>query len=145
MRKAGLAVAAGVGIGLAIVLRQQRREARRAVFSKVFGPQLTAMIHDRRVQRVARQLSEHKSGRPISLRKKAVAHQVPKAGDLDLSGLDIDPELVNEATTIKLDEWKQELESQREWFQSPTVDEAEAILLGAGWKDQQDAGVTTWA
>jgi len=43
---------------------------------------------------------------------------VPKAGDLDLSGLDIDPEAVNEATSIKLDEWKQELESQREWFQS---------------------------
>src|SRR5437868_13546552 len=43
---------------------------------------------------------------------------VPKAGDLDLSGLDIDPELVNEATSIKLDEWKGELESQREWFQS---------------------------
>jgi len=43
---------------------------------------------------------------------------VPKAGDLDLSGLDIDPELVNEATSIKLDEWKGELESQNEWFQS---------------------------
>ena len=43
---------------------------------------------------------------------------VPKAGDLDLSGLDIDPEAVNEATSIKLEEWKQELESQREWFQS---------------------------
>ena len=56
MRKAGLAVAAGVGIGLAIVLRQQRREARRAVLSKVFGPQLTTLIHERRVQRVARQL-----------------------------------------------------------------------------------------
>src|SRR5438105_3088033 len=82
MRKAGVAAAAGVGIGLAIVLRQQRREARRAVLAKVFGPQLSARIHDRRVQRVARQLSEHRSGRPISLRKKAVAHQVPKAGDL---------------------------------------------------------------
>jgi phosphoenolpyruvate carboxykinase (GTP) len=43
---------------------------------------------------------------------------VPKAGDLDLSGLAINPESVNEATSIKLDEWKQELESQREWFQS---------------------------
>ena len=95
MRKAGLAVAAGVGIGLAIVLRQQRREARRAVFSKVLGPQLTTLIHERRVQRVARQLREHRSGRPISLRKRAVAHQVPKAGDLrrrdekiDISDLD---------------------------------------------------------
>ena len=41
---------------------------------------------------------------------------VPKAGDLDLSGLDIDPDIVNEATSINLEEWKQELESQREWF-----------------------------
>ena len=46
MRKAGVAAAAGVGIGLAIVLRQQRREARRAVLAKVFGPQLSARIHD---------------------------------------------------------------------------------------------------
>ncbi|HVE85271.1 MAG TPA: phosphoenolpyruvate carboxykinase (GTP) [Myxococcales bacterium] len=43
---------------------------------------------------------------------------VPKAGDLDLSGLDIDPEAVNDATSIKLEEWKVELESQKEWFES---------------------------
>ena len=35
---------------------------------------------------------------------------VPKAGDLDLSGLDIPPEQVDEATHIDLDEWKEELE-----------------------------------
>ena len=41
---------------------------------------------------------------------------VPKAGDLDLSGLDISPEAVNEATSINLEEWKTELDSQEEFF-----------------------------
>ncbi len=41
---------------------------------------------------------------------------VPKAGDLDLSGLDIPAEAVNEATSINLAEWKAELESQEEFF-----------------------------
>jgi phosphoenolpyruvate carboxykinase (GTP) len=38
---------------------------------------------------------------------------VPKAGDLDLSGLDVPHEQVDEATHIDLDEWKTELESHR--------------------------------
>jgi phosphoenolpyruvate carboxykinase (GTP) len=41
---------------------------------------------------------------------------VPKAGDLDLSGLDIASERVDEATSIDLDEWRVELESQGEFF-----------------------------
>jgi phosphoenolpyruvate carboxykinase (GTP) len=41
---------------------------------------------------------------------------VPKAGDLDLSGLDIPPEAVNEATSVNLQDWKVELESQEEFF-----------------------------
>ena len=41
---------------------------------------------------------------------------VPKAGDLDLSGLDVPAEDVNEATSINLDEWKTELQSQEEFF-----------------------------
>jgi phosphoenolpyruvate carboxykinase (GTP) len=41
---------------------------------------------------------------------------VPKAGDLDLSGLDIPPEAVNEATSVNLQDWKIELESQEEFF-----------------------------
>src|ERR1700712_5158869 len=59
--------------------------------------------HSRRVQRIAAQLHKHVPGRPLSLRKKAVSHQVPKAGDLrhrdakiDLTDLDhvllVDPE-----------------------------------------------------
>jgi phosphoenolpyruvate carboxykinase (GTP) len=50
---------------------------------------------------------------------------VPKAGDLDLSGLDTPMERVNEATHIDLDEWKQELESLGEFFEKigPTMPE----------------------
>jgi phosphoenolpyruvate carboxykinase (GTP) len=48
---------------------------------------------------------------------------VPKAGDLDLSGLDIPHEQVDEATHIDLDEWQAELESIGEFFRTlgPTL------------------------
>ena len=41
---------------------------------------------------------------------------VPKAGDLDLSGLDISHEKVDEATHIDLDEWEKEVSSYGEFF-----------------------------
>lgn len=41
---------------------------------------------------------------------------VPRPGDLDLSGLDISPERIEEATHIDLDEWQRELESAGEFF-----------------------------
>jgi phosphoenolpyruvate carboxykinase (GTP) len=43
---------------------------------------------------------------------------VPKADDLDLSGLDIDSETVDEACAVDLDEWKTELESSEAFFAS---------------------------
>jgi phosphoenolpyruvate carboxykinase (GTP) len=54
---------------------------------------------------------------------------VPKAGDLDLSGLDIPSELVDEATSINLDEWKQELQSQGEFFEVLGKHSPEALQL----------------
>jgi len=42
---------------------------------------------------------------------------VPKAGDLDLSGLDIPHEKVDEATAIHDDEWKKELTDEGEFFE----------------------------
>jgi phosphoenolpyruvate carboxykinase (GTP) len=42
---------------------------------------------------------------------------VPKAGDLDLSGLDIPADQVDEATSVDLDEWKAELQSHQEFFE----------------------------
>jgi phosphoenolpyruvate carboxykinase (GTP) len=41
---------------------------------------------------------------------------VPKAGDLDLSGLDIAHDRVDEATHIDLEEWEKELASYGEFF-----------------------------
>ena len=65
-------------------------------------PNPAAQLHERKVQQVVAQLRAHQSGRPLSLKKRAVAHQVPKRGDLrrsddkvdltDLTAiLDIDP------------------------------------------------------
>lgn len=52
-------------------------------------------LHERLVQRVAQQLRDHPRGRPLSIKKKAVSHQVPKRGDarrnddkIDLTQLD---------------------------------------------------------
>jgi phosphoenolpyruvate carboxykinase (GTP) len=41
---------------------------------------------------------------------------VPRAGDLDISGLDIGPDQVRQATAIDFAEWRTELESQGELF-----------------------------
>ena len=38
--------------------------------------------HDEKVARIAAQLRAQRGARPVSLRKKAVSHQVPKSGDL---------------------------------------------------------------
>jgi phosphoenolpyruvate carboxykinase (GTP) len=48
---------------------------------------------------------------------------VPKAGDLDLSGLDISSDTVDEATHVDLAEWQTELESIGEFFKTigPTL------------------------
>jgi phosphoenolpyruvate carboxykinase (GTP) len=48
--------------------------------------------------------------------QETVMGWVPKAGDLDLSGLDISPEQVDQATHVDLNEWKAELESMDEFF-----------------------------
>ncbi len=42
---------------------------------------------------------------------------VPKAGDLDLAGLNIEPDVVNQATSIDMGKWKAELESLEDFFQ----------------------------
>jgi phosphoenolpyruvate carboxykinase (GTP) len=54
---------------------------------------------------------------------------VPKAGDLDLSGLDVDPERVDEATHIDLGEWIKEFESQAEFFDKIGARMPEALVL----------------
>jgi phosphoenolpyruvate carboxykinase (GTP) len=54
---------------------------------------------------------------------------VPKAGDLDLSGLDIPSEQVDEATSINAGEWKDELQSQGEFFELLAKHSPEALQL----------------
>lgn len=54
---------------------------------------------------------------------------VPKAGHLDLSGLDITTEQVNAANAINLDEWRQEFESQGELFEKHAATMPPALAL----------------
>jgi len=54
---------------------------------------------------------------------------VPKAGDLDLSGLNIPPEAVDQATSNDAEEWRRELESQDEFFQLLGNKAPESLLL----------------
>src|SRR5438874_2040907 len=90
VKVAALAAAALAGARIAV-----RRRTRRAV-------RPDAGSHAARVARIASQLRGRPGTRPLSLRKRAVSHQVPKARDLrardekiDISDLDaileIDP------------------------------------------------------
>lgn len=54
-------------------------------------------IHNAKVQRIAAQLKAHDGSKPVSLRKKAPPHQVPKGGDLRRKDNKID---VSDLTTI---------------------------------------------
>jgi phosphoenolpyruvate carboxykinase (GTP) len=54
---------------------------------------------------------------------------VPKAGDLDLSGLDVPHDQVDAATHIDLDEWKVELESHEDFFNKVGSHLPEALQL----------------
>jgi FAD/FMN-containing dehydrogenase len=98
---ASMAAAAGA---VAFVRRAHRRreKERRKVLSELFSPEVCERLHAAKVERIAAALRARRSRRPLSLRKRAVSHQVPKAGDrkysdekLDISDLDailhIDP------------------------------------------------------
>jgi phosphoenolpyruvate carboxykinase (GTP) len=54
---------------------------------------------------------------------------VPRAGDLDLSGLDIPHEQVDEATHIDLKDWEKELASYGEFFEKIGPDLPRALAL----------------
>jgi phosphoenolpyruvate carboxykinase (GTP) len=57
---------------------------------------------------------------------------VPRPGDLDLSGLEISDEQLHKATEINFDEWQQELESQKEFFDKIGDRMPKSLLL---WRD----------
>jgi phosphoenolpyruvate carboxykinase (GTP) len=58
--------------------------------------------------------------------QETVVGWVPRPGDIDLSGLAIEPEHFRAATDINLNDWQTELESQREFFDQigPTMPKA---------------------
>jgi FAD/FMN-containing dehydrogenase len=97
----GVAVTAGaIAIGNAVARRRARR--RQAVLSELHAPAEVEALHAAKVARVTSQLRAHPPTRPVSLRKQAPPHQVPKRHDLrrfddkidvsDLTAiLDIDP------------------------------------------------------
>ncbi len=60
--------------------------------------------HEQKVQRIIKQLQERKSTKPVSLKKKAVSHQVPKPGDKKYSDEKIDISDLNEI--IHIDPYK---------------------------------------
>ena len=56
--------------------------------------------HDWKVARIAADLRQWPAGRPLSLRKKAVSHQVPKGGDAKYRDAQIDISDLNEILEI---------------------------------------------
>ncbi len=92
----------GVAAAASGTIVRRRRAARQKVLSELHPWSECDAIHARKVERIAAQLRAHDGSRPVSLRKKAPPHQVPKGGDLrrrdpkidvsDLTAiLDIDP------------------------------------------------------
>jgi FAD/FMN-containing dehydrogenase len=90
------------GVVVAGMLSRRRARIRSRVLSEACSPAECEALHAAKVARIAAQLRMHPASRPVSLRKSAPPHQVPKAGDLrrlddkiDISDLtsiiDIDP------------------------------------------------------
>lgn len=79
-----MALAAGA-LGTVIVAgaaSRLRRKARRTVLADELSPAALSARHDAKVARIAAQLKAHDGSVPVSLRKAAPPHQVPKFGDL---------------------------------------------------------------
>ncbi len=60
-------------------------------------------IHEEKVQRIINQLKERKSAKPVSLKKKAVSHEVPKPNDGRYHDEKIDISDLNEIISIDRD------------------------------------------
>jgi FAD/FMN-containing dehydrogenase len=61
---------------------RKRRAARQTLCSELHDTSVCEQIHAAKIERIAAQLRAHDGSRPLSLRKKAPPHQVPKGGDL---------------------------------------------------------------
>ncbi len=78
---AAAVTAAGV-IATTQFVSRRRRRARQRVAAEHLSPEACAAEHAAKVARIAGQLRTHDPARPVSLRKQAPPHQVPKGGDL---------------------------------------------------------------
>jgi FAD/FMN-containing dehydrogenase len=67
-------------IGRSIV--RKRRAERQLICSELHDTAVCEELHAAKVRRIAEQLKAHDGSKPVSLRKKAPPHQVPKGGDL---------------------------------------------------------------
>jgi len=76
------AVAAAGSIAAAKIAHHTSRRRRQEALAERLGPDRCAAVHARKVARVAAQLRAHDRTKPVSLRKQAPPHQVPKGGDL---------------------------------------------------------------
>jgi FAD/FMN-containing dehydrogenase len=92
-RFVGAASLAGAG-ALAVGLGRSIVRSRRAARQEVRGDPAE---HARKVARIAAQLRAHDGSKPVSLRKRAAPHQVPKRGDLRRGDAKID---VSDLTAI---------------------------------------------
>jgi FAD/FMN-containing dehydrogenase len=63
-------------------IARRRRAARQTVGTEQHAASVGEVIHATKVSRIAAQLCAHDASRPVSLRKKAPPHQVPKGRDL---------------------------------------------------------------
>jgi hypothetical protein len=106
---AGAAVTAGA-IAIGNVVARRRTKRRQSVQTELRSVAECDALHAAKVARISSQLRSHPHTRPISLRKDAPSHQVPKRHDLrryddkiDISDLtaiiDIDP--VNRTCTAE--------------------------------------------
>src|SRR4051812_36814835 len=90
-RPAVLIPAVFIGLAGALWLTARKRRAERSsIRAEIEGLEPALARHARKTERIARQLRSHPAGVPVSLRKRAVSHQVPKAGDLKYSDAKID-------------------------------------------------------
>jgi phosphoenolpyruvate carboxykinase (GTP) len=80
--------------------------------------------------RVLKWIVDRARGRTTAF--ETVMGWVPRPGDLDLSGLDISDEQLHQATHVDFDEWQQELEAQKEWFELIGDKTPKSLLL---WRE----------
>jgi FAD/FMN-containing dehydrogenase len=80
--------AIGALVGRSIV--RKRRAARQVIGSERYSAAECEALHADKVTRIAAQLRAHDGSKPVSLRKKAPPHQVPRGGDLRRKDAKID-------------------------------------------------------